>query len=431
MMAPGELQLVGARVDALTMAYRLAFDEEVMAHLKGAREVTRVHHVAPVRVGFLWGDMRFSRAPTFAVGNVLYRAFIDTKATGGIELPDGTREAGWTLVLIFAAQFLAELRHVGEAVRMGKELAASLGTVHEQRVRRFDLAADVAGWTITPGDEDLLVKPPRAKFKDHPPGEELSSSPEVHKRRAINGITICPGGDLMCRMYDKPEELASSPEKAALEFERWRARGWDGVSPVARIEFQIRGDAVKEFGARDPEAWIDPEIRRMPFDRESGEYRRIPLEEMIDAFWQKCILWCRLIKRDASRASRCSNDPRWELLRSVRFMHDAHVALRKRYRGGASVEQSLGCALSLLGARSMLVEKSIHAPSYGPDREIEDAVRGEVLAVYRDAGEITAEHLLAKWGASKAWEHVAVVNNAVRERFEADIPRQLAIAAGL
>lgn len=426
----GELRIVESRVDALTMAYRVAFDEEVTAHLKEQREVTKQHGIAPVRVRWLWGDLRFSRSHTWNVGNAFYRAHIDPKATGGIELPDGSREPGWTVVLTFAAQALAEMTDVGEAVRIGKAFACSLGALHEQRVRRFDLAADVAGWAIDLDDANHVLKHPHAGMKQHGlDGEELSVSPDVHVRRRISGITICPGGDLLSRWYDKPQELSKVPEKMALESERWRRRGWDGVSPVARVEFQIRGEAVKEFGCRDPEAWIDPVLRRAPFDASFGEYQRIPLEEVIDPIWQKCIRWVRLIKHDASRPSRCSNDPRWDILKSVRFRRDASMALRKRYRGGASVEQSLGCALSLLGARSMLQDQPLY--SFGPDGEIEASVRSYVESIYREAGAITVDHLVEKWGASKAWEHIANVSNAVKERFEAEVPRQMAIAAGL
>jgi len=52
-------------------------------------------------------------------------------------------------------------------------------------------------------------------------------------------------GDLMCRVYDKPAEIERS-NKVWFE-ELWRKQGWDGSSPVTRVEFQARRDFLKSI----------------------------------------------------------------------------------------------------------------------------------------------------------------------------------------
>jgi len=50
-------------------------------------------------------------------------------------------------------------------------------------------------------------------------------------------------GKLMCRVYDKLAEIAHS-NKAWFQ-ELWRNQGWDGESPVTRVEFQARRDFLR------------------------------------------------------------------------------------------------------------------------------------------------------------------------------------------
>lgn len=460
------LAIVGSRVDALTLAYRVELDEEVISRLDRSRDVAREHgrdltHIPldPKRSPYaddglaLWGEMRFTRASkTWNLSNAIFRTRIDLKATGGVEVA-GAKTPGWVVEIIFSAQALADMANVGQAVRLGRAIVSGLGTLYEQRVRRFDLACDIAGWEISPNDADSLVKKSaHAKQKQHGDrdfgidewgnmlGEELDVSPDVHEVRRITGISVCPGGDLMLRIYDKPAELRMAParakkkkgdkgeafelEKARIERARWIANGWDGFAPIVRTEFQVRGEAVRDFGVRDPERWIDPVTREAPKD-EHGNTRSIPLEDVVDGIWQRCLSWCRLVDRGSdARATRCKEDERWALLRTVTFMGKAKgEAARRRYRGGATVEQTMGCALSLLGARDELSLQSTAAPML-PDEELSEIVRGEVRAIFGRAGEAAAAHLIEKWGPRKAIEHVAVTSNAVLARF-CDDPRQL------
>ncbi len=424
------LLVVGNRVDALTLAYRVDFDPEVIDALNERRGVTMEHGVASVYVRGLVGEMRYARVARgcWNIRNADYRVRIDLKAPGGVMLPDGMT-AGWTFEVTFAAQALAQLPHVGHAVAWGRDLAESLGKVREVRLRRFDLAVDVAGWQVTDEDRKRMVKPRRGKMTSYPKVEREEDEQAfelgvvIHEQRHVTGMSVCPGGALMLRVYDKPAELAGGEldpsSKQVHEGWRWVARGWDGSAPVTRVEFQIRGQAVKEFGVLNPEMWMDPVIKAPPRDS-GGHVLKIPLEEKLDSIWQRCLGWARLVVPDDARPSRCSNDPRWDLLSTVSFGEGSRVvAARRRWRLGSTPEQALGCNLSLLGARGLLpAPMRLTDISADTDREIEEDFRGAVSSVYASAADVVASHLWGRWGPKGAHDHLAEVIDAKRAYFQ-------------
>jgi len=72
---------------------------------------------------------------------------------------------GWTVEIVWRAQ---ELARVGLefVLRESSALFACLGELHEQRVRRVDVCADVEGWELDARDLARLVKRPRAKWAE-------------------------------------------------------------------------------------------------------------------------------------------------------------------------------------------------------------------------------------------------------------------------
>ena len=58
----------------------------------------------------------------------------------------------------------------------------------------------------------------------------------------FTGQTFGAGGIISARLYDKTFEITRSKKTYLLDL--WRAAGWDGVSPVWRMEFQIRRAAL-------------------------------------------------------------------------------------------------------------------------------------------------------------------------------------------
>ena len=62
----------------------------------------------------------------------------------------------------------------------------------------------------------------------------------------FTGWTIGLGGAIACRLYNKSLEIRASDK---LHFEDlWLDCGWDGETPVWRLEFEVKRDALRQFG---------------------------------------------------------------------------------------------------------------------------------------------------------------------------------------
>lgn len=66
--------------------------------------------------------------------------------------------------------------------------------------------------------------------------------------RQFSGITLGAGGALMARLYDKTLEVKKSGKTYL--YELWAANGWDGLSTVWRLEFQLKRSVLGELGVR-------------------------------------------------------------------------------------------------------------------------------------------------------------------------------------
>lgn len=446
---------------------------------------------------------------TYNVTNATYRVRIDPRAQKEEEEGIAPTEPGWTVEVVWDAQALASLEHVGLAVDRTRELAESLGEVFEVRLRRVDLAADVAGWKVGVHDLHNLVKRPQAVARPrdltrcacgyerrahdkHGVGgcaatgceafelEErgmffmkkivqrcgCGCAPEEHTRRGckacgacpgfalervervvpeITGIAVAEGGPIMARFYNKRVQLESQPEeKRRAEESRWRERGWDGAEAVTRVEFQLRGEAIAEFGLRNPEECVNPKTVRVDYAHGKVAwpkgYAGCPLqvfgrlETRLDDVWRYCLSWVRIVERDATRLSRCTPAPQWRVLAPLSFRGDEVAAFRRRSRAhfmqerrakaarvhvrkAASVEQTLGCIWSILGVRDAL--RKHHE---GPVLQIRDStltklLRFELENLALASAEVSTNRLVERWGPKVALERVYQLQEACRERF--------------
>jgi len=63
-------------------------------------------------------------------------------------------------------------------------------------------------------------------------------------------------GDLLCRVYDKLAEIEHSQKSWFMDM--WRRQGWNGTSPVTRVEFQARRQFLRTM---DIETVVDLELQ--------------------------------------------------------------------------------------------------------------------------------------------------------------------------
>lgn len=385
----GGLRVVGRRVDALTVGLEVEADRAKLREWFCACSPDLGSAVGAVEVGMpgFWipeslggGDSRvFLRlrrlSPSrFAFENGDVWGVLDERKQGGCLLEVSVRAT--YLAQVPLASALAYVRRIGEA----------LGVVVSQKLRRLDLACDVAGWQVQESERAGWLKRPRSAMGTFASLED-SSRDVVHGGaggRPVTGFTVSAGGPVMCRVYDKPAELAAqSPHKKALEEGLWKAYGWDGESPVTRVEFQLRAEALTTFELRDPAL----------------------VEVSLDPLWQYLTReWLKLVQPGtASRLSRCALDPRWALLQKVVFVHEADPARRQYLRKGASAKHALGGLLSFSASKGLDFGRVALARAF-------DGEAGELrayLATWLEAGaEALAAELEREGGAAAALDYL-------------------------
>lgn len=389
---------------------------------------------------------------------------------------------GWTLEVTWYAQTLA-LLGLEKTIHESAALAANCGEVLETRIRRLDLCADVGGWEL---EEDLLrqlVKRPHAEWRrwnqtdDDEKREAYDDRLVVPRarrvsddagdgddedraavygagslaRRRVTGFVI-GRGHFLCRIYDKRAELARAAEHASgaerreLEEDRWRRREWDGISPVTRVEFQLRGEALTELGIRDPDAVTMPDLRSVPYVdargkprvrvvavgtrvlevHEGGRARQMTVVDRLNDLWRTCLAWVRLVnvprdKADKTPAIRLEDDPRWALLREAHFTDvvTGRPVVRMRPRAAASSAQGLGVALSQ-AARDGRIERDLSETraDYTEDAATRARLAARVRRLFVRAAERCVDDMIHKHGGIVgAAVHFAVRQNSSRARF--------------
>lgn len=338
------VRLVGARCDALVIAYRVEIEPELAEYIAGRAELAasfgRVEFVRTLDQHVLTMQMKRTRAPErFYLENGDARVIIDLKAPGAKRI-EGVPVPPWTVEVTMRATTIAQLG-VREAIKQSNAIATAIAgdrmLVRGARVRRFDLAADFEGWpALSEIDAGSFVKPGRAKVGEFAKIRTYATSAQV-----VTGFTIAAGAPVMARIYDKTAELKAQGDEYKREVERaqWEACGWKG-GDVVRVEFQLRGEALDDLqrgdgGLRDPSK----------------------LPEQLDPVWRYCTeSWLRLVRPGtATRLSRAHVDELWRAVQAVRFINaEAPRAARTRVRGGATVGGAVGSVISMLAARGMM-----------------------------------------------------------------------------
>ena len=499
------MHVVHNRCDAFVIAFRAGLHAPLIEHLKERAHLALEHGRVSVdadgsRIGVRDGwELRYGRISKRwnLIRHDHVRALVDLCAPGGIQVfaadpvdppfkvrtrdvmimptPYATErieeielvqtatqieEPGWTLELVWYAQYLAD-RPLRSVIEESRDIAHGFGKVFEERVRRVDLAADVAGMRIRPNDRKKLVTRSALRL-DPKRSAEVTLDPEdgfdatTHAtQRAITGLTVGKGA-IMCRMYDKQEELririedANGPQeirrftdKQNAEMARWKAGDWNGKDPVARIEFQIRGEALRELGVRTADDIVEPLVAAGVVVAENGDVKitdrwkkkRMPrvtgelygLEDYFPRLWSSCIDWTRLITREKTKKgkekqpTRCKLDPRWELLHGIRWNARVewtdHLPIdRHRERKPVSSAQALGSMTSLVAAREDLPLFDEKPEAYADNASAKLYTMLRVLCTW--GIDQIATDLVTRWGsAEEAASHLAIRLNAARSRF--------------
>jgi len=412
---PSATQLLGCRVDWLQVAYGIAVAPASAEALAAAQSIADIAGRAELAVAGLTFELRRGATPgRFIFSNADLSGLFDINAQGG-----------WLLALTVRALYLATHR-IDDAVNLCRRVARGFGQLRKERLRRFDLAADYTGFRLVSTDADRLHTRARRRttFLSDPKDEdgESHSALQVHSNaaRGVTGLTIAPGQDLMCRIYDKTEELAlpGRERKREVEEHRWRIRGWsDGE--VTRVEMQHRGDHLADLRLRDSETEAKIRILDVWLDN-------------LDAIWQRDVReWLRIVEpASATRRERCRVDSRWRAVQQTIFYHEAAPITLRRARGGPSDAHVVGVVLSHSAANSQLAAIS---PTFGNESAGDDfdtactdldattqvfqMLRERITSGSNAASNEYARRLIDKHGPLHAREIVRAKVNGVRARF--------------
>lgn len=477
-------RLVGQRVDWLTLTFRVVLLPEVMLQIGKRCDVAdKTGGRAGLTLaagGVSWsGEVRRDKqGKIYLEAQNRERILIHEAAPGAEHIGGGLGETpGWNVTIEQSGVALAACSR-SAAIREAWRICALLGTPLESRRRRADVCVDVVGFDLR-GERDGAALVKRSKkapgFYMGGKGETrarqraLDFSAEIDEtdaRYRLHGfgdytqtMTVGAGGAVQLRTYCKTTELAPAPKdwKKTGEEWGWKRNGWTGER-VTRVEFQIRGEALEQFGEpgeheEAPEGMragahmfkVDPVLYRAALlrkkkeaEHDDSEISRLDrldaqsawrmraadtcadadaekLAGELDGLWQYLTRkWVRIVvPKTATRLARCRVDPRWKAIQEVAWTHDGIRPFRRfRRTMGASAKQNLGTNLSTLRARGLL------RPAYDPRTGdvIEDA-EAFVKRLSRDeqmrmllsltqgvgylAGHATAEAILSEMGAEK------------------------------
>ena len=307
---------------------------------------------------------------------------------------DGVDSCGVSVKLAARAIFLA-VTPLKSVIAEAKRIVHALGQVQDLQVTRIDLAADYEHFPLYCDDARNFVRHGRTKVTQWEPTircdadcQPVSLLPPKKPRgkkqvtetelaldgavfylgpdRVCSGWVVAPGNELMLRIYNKNLELEVKldDEKKRIESARWTEHGWTG-GVVSRVELQLRGSALTEFGLRDLDAltgFVTPELK--PGETEAD---RRPDFARLDSVWQSAVVrWFSLrvpagldAKGKLIRRSRWALDPRWEVVRNTVFVHATHETIKRtRKAKGMTIRQALGGLVSICGQEGVSVTQA-------------------------------------------------------------------------
>jgi hypothetical protein len=485
--------IVQNRVDALTVAYRVKLSERATNLLRSRARVAFEHgRCLFVDSANVEWELKIPRRGDGQMWRLRredhVRIQIDPKAPGGhkeiIDLREPTaltyenaasptlsgvigkvgyqmtgeveviEDPGWTFELVWYAGHLAEMP-LDLVLVEGREIVKRFGEIYEERIRRIDMAADVAGFDIRDDDFAHFIRRARVKefpFSKKPNGDDgfreqpmLPAFADTVVTKQIAGIRF-GRTDVVARIYDKREELEQkgSPDKRAREEAVWTKNGWNGSDPVSRVEFQLRGEALTELGARDPKmCGVHPKTGELLGAKfEMHEFRKpMTLPEYVPRLWSTCLDWLWLgVPEEGVARSRWKEDQRWTVLRNAKWASEPKglPIKRVRIRGGASAAQALGSMASMIAAagvdlaaavpENLRVTKDGHTEISEESKDYEESPVEKLeslLAILTHFGaDEIQKALVERWGdETKAALHVAIVMNAARGRFPVHRPK--------
>ena len=155
-----------------------------------------------------------------------------------ISISSGTAKSLPLAITQISANWLA-MEDVPQIVKETEAIVSNFGQLQgEAQVSRADIFVDfVAPYGLHDWDESAWVT------RAHNIARYFTNGKPT-------GWTVGLKGLRAARLYDKTEEIKKSGKDYLRSL--WAEKGWDGESPVFRLEFQLKREALKEHDAPTP-----------------------------------------------------------------------------------------------------------------------------------------------------------------------------------
>ena len=231
-VSPISVQVLSKGIDSIYASQRGLLDDFEIDHLKTLKQYAQSE------------DLNIRNQAQITCNDALfdvlkrgtkYFPYIIKDKRFNIQLSSGRNQIPLSYTQI-SAQYLA---YVGPeaAIKELETVVGQLGTVSYTSISRGDLYIDV----VT-----------NFKLDDLGPIDFVGRPIQCvrYYSRGFEGLKFITD-DLILRIYDKTKEIKVSKKEYMKE--NWLAAGWDGISPVYRIEFQLNSKALRELGVQFPE----------------------------------------------------------------------------------------------------------------------------------------------------------------------------------
>lgn len=235
--------------------------ERLDLHLAGYQNLARRSPRGPVPSGWTWDEGPVREPVLVHPGGLRQGRRYALESPDWLALVAAPRSVAARIVVQLRAEYLLRVGplHAYHAARawVDRHLVPMLGGLTDDTpprwgIARIDLAADVAGIRLCPGDLERITTRARTRDTHHDDERSGGQPSRVHRvAREMTGMTLGRrGGPAMARIYDKTREASTD---AAIR-DVWRQAGYDPTqhgAPVWRVEYEVRSELLRELAAED------------------------------------------------------------------------------------------------------------------------------------------------------------------------------------
>jgi hypothetical protein len=166
-------------------------------------------------------------------------------------------------------------------------LVGFLGYEPVLQVSEVHQCVDIAGWILTAADAGCFVS--RGALHQMPE-EAVSVHPEVEQRgRRMQGFYFSKTAPHSCLIYDKSREVQVHHKEWFHEV--WRRNGWDGQTPVTRVEFRYERECLREMGIECPFDLLNQLDRLWAYSTRQWLRHTVPSVDTNQSRWKVSEVW--------------------------------------------------------------------------------------------------------------------------------------------